>query len=54
MSPAWIGVLFAIVSAVVGYVIQQDRRITRLEDRVASLGRQLTTLPKRRTDRSDG
>lgn len=52
--PVWVVSLIAIAcsvtSALFGYQIAQDRRITRLEERVASLGRQLLALPKRKSD----
>jgi len=52
--PAWAATLLAIAvtiaGAVFGFSIAQDRRITRLEERVASLGRQMISLPKRKTD----
>ena len=56
--PEWVATLLAgglvALGATLGFVIAQDRRITRLEERVASLGRQLLGLPKRKSDRIDG
>lgn len=56
--PEWVVSLLAlactVVGALVGFVIAQDRRITRLEERVRSLGQQLLSLPKRKADRLDG
>jgi hypothetical protein len=53
--PAWvITLVVGVVSALFGFTLAQDRRITRLEERVGSLGRQLLSLPKRRTDRDNG
>jgi uncharacterized Rmd1/YagE family protein len=52
--PEWAATLLAAalvtVGATFGFVIAQDRRITRLEERVANIGKQLTQLPKRRGD----
>lgn len=48
---SWIGLLLAVVSGIGGFVLAQDRRITRLEERLVSLGQQLRDLPKRKTDR---
>jgi hypothetical protein len=56
--PAWavglIGIGCTIVGALIGFQFTQDRRITRLEERVRSLGQQLLNLPKRKSDRVDG
>lgn len=56
--PSWIVALIGIGSTVLGalfgFVLAQDRRITRLEERVRSLGQQLMGLPKRKSDRLDG
>ena len=49
-SIALMGLVLTFVSGIFGYVLAQDRRVTRLEERVASLGRQLLGLPKRKTD----
>jgi NAD/NADP transhydrogenase alpha subunit len=55
--PEWIVGVIALACTVtgtlVGFVIAQDRRITRVEERVRSLGQQLLNLPKRKTDRAD-
>lgn len=52
--PGWvatlIGVACGVIGALFGFQLAQDRRITRLEERVASLGRQLMALPKRKGD----
>jgi len=52
--PQWIVDLLAVgctvVGALFGYQIAQDRRITRLEERVRTLGQQLLVLPKRKSD----
>jgi len=56
--PEWvvalIGISLTSLGALFGFVIAQDRRITRLEERVRSLGQQLLSLPKRKADRLDG
>jgi hypothetical protein len=53
--PEWVVGMIAlgctVVGALFGYQIAQDRRITRLEERVRSLGQQLLNLPKRKGDR---
>jgi type VI protein secretion system component VasF len=52
--PGWVVSLIAlactVTGALFGYQISQDRRITRLEERVRSLGQQLLSLPKRKSD----
>jgi hypothetical protein len=48
-----VGGLLLALGGLIGYVIAQDRRITRLEERVRSLGQLLMQLPKRKTDRVD-
>jgi hypothetical protein len=52
--PEWvialIGLACSVTGALFGYQIAQDRRITRLEERVHSLGQQLLHLPKRKGD----
>lgn len=52
--PTWavtlLGIVASVAFTVFGYALAQDRRITRLEERVASLGRQMQALPKRRGD----
>jgi len=45
-----LGSLLLVVGVGLGYLIAQDRRITRLEERVRGIGHQLVTLPKRRGD----
>jgi len=56
--PEWAATLVAgalvTAGAALGFIIAQDRRITRLEERVHSLGQQLLHLPKRKGDREDG
>lgn len=56
--PGWVATLlvavFGACCAAIGFQIGQDRRITRLEERVRSLGQQLLALPKRKADRLDG
>lgn len=42
--------IVAVVSGVFGFVIAQDRRITRLEERTRQLGHELLKLPKRKGD----
>jgi hypothetical protein len=49
-----LGSLLLVVGALFGYVIAQDRRITRVEERLRSLGQQLLALPKRRGDSDRG
>lgn len=41
-----------VAGAALGFAISEDRRITRLEERVRTLGQQLLQLPKRRTDKA--
>jgi len=52
--PAWavglLGIICTVVGTIFGFQLAQDRRITRLEERVGSLGRQMIALPKRRGD----
>jgi hypothetical protein len=52
--PEWVATLivaaFGAACGSIGFLIGQDRRITRLEERVRSLGQQLGALPKRRGD----
>jgi hypothetical protein len=38
------------IAYLVGLYVGQDRRITKLEERVKSLGQQMFNLPKRRSD----
>jgi hypothetical protein len=56
--PDWVATLLAgacvLVGGLFGYVIAQDRRVTRLEERVHSLGTQLQKLPKRESDVAHG
>ncbi len=35
---------------VAGYVLSQERRITKIEERLHSLGMQMSKLPKRKED----
>jgi hypothetical protein len=55
--PEWVATLLAgamaALGAVIGFVIAQDRRITRVEERIHSLGAQLQKLPKRKSDGAD-
>jgi hypothetical protein len=52
--PEWVATLivaaFGATCTTIGFLIGQDRRITRLEERVRSLGQQLAQLPKRKGD----
>jgi len=52
--PGWAATILAALMALVGgtfaYVIAQDRRITRLEERVHGIGLQMREIPKRNTD----
>jgi hypothetical protein len=52
--PAWavalIGIICSVSGAIFGRYTSQGERITLLEERVASLGRQMASLPKRKGD----
>jgi hypothetical protein len=48
-----VGGLLLVVGACIGFLINEDRRITRVEERLRSLGQQMLALPKRRTDPVD-
>lgn len=52
--PEWvIAVLalgFTVLGTLFGFTLAQDRRITRLEERVRGIGRQLVEIPKRKGD----
>ena len=45
-----LGIGVTISAYVLGFAIAQDRRITRLEERVQGLGGQMLKIPKRKTD----
>jgi len=52
--PAWavglLGIICTVAGTIFGRYATQSERITRLEERVGSLGRQMSELPKRKGD----
>jgi hypothetical protein len=52
--PAWavglLGIICTVAGAIFGRYTSQGERITLLEARVASLGQQMASLPKRKGD----
>jgi type II secretory pathway component PulJ len=54
LASALVGVLGLVVTACMTWVLSNDRRITRLEERTEQLQRALHSMPKRRTDEENG
>lgn len=46
--------LATLAGGVIYFAIAQERRITKMEDRIQGIGAQLRRIPKRKGDNADG